>query len=198
MMSITKPNPALSSQARSALRAAAHPLRPVVMVGDAGLTPAVLKEIEVALSAHELIKIRVSGQERSDRDNMLETICDQLGCASVAHLGKILIVYRAGKKPAFSEQTGVIVMPPKRKPNEPHTPKKMAALGKRVRKKSRPAVKAVDPSKPSTLRAFSAEKSDRSATKRATRPARATSTTARPARKSALSLRAGARRGLSK
>uniref|UniRef100_UPI004047BDF2 YhbY family RNA-binding protein n=1 Tax=Orrella sp. TaxID=1921583 RepID=UPI004047BDF2 len=198
MMSITKPNAALSSQARSALRAAAHSLRPVVMVGDAGLTPAVLKEIEVALSAHELIKVRVSGQERSDRDSMLETICNQLGCVSVAHLGKILIVYRVGKKPAFSEQTGVIVMPPKRKPSEPHTPKKMAALGKRVKKKSRPAVKRIDPSKPSAIRAFSAEKSDRSAAKRATRPARATSTTARPARKSALSLRAGARRGLNK
>lgn len=194
-MSITKPKPALSSQARSALRAAAHPLRPVVMVGDAGLTPAVLKEIEVALAAHELIKIRVSGQERSDRDSMLETICDQLGCASVAHLGKLLIVYRAGKKPAFTEQTGVIVMPPKRKPTEPHTPKKMAALGKRVKKRARPAAKEIDPSKPSTLRAFSAEKSDRSATKRTSRAGGAT---ARPAKKSALSLRAGARRGLSK
>jgi len=197
-MSITKPNAALSSQARSALRAAAHPLRPVVMVGDSGLTPAVLKEIEVALAAHELIKIRVSGQERSDRDSMLETICDKLGCVSVAHLGKILIVYRVGKKPAFSEQTGVIVMPPKRKPTEPHTPKKMAALGKKVRKKSRPAAKAVDPTKPSALRAFSAEKSERSAAKHNARPSRAASKTAKPARKSALSLRAGARRGLGK
>jgi len=198
MMSITKPTTALSSQARSALRAAAHPLRPVVMVGDSGLTPAVLKEIEVALKAHELIKIRVSGQERSDRDSMLETICDQLGCVSVAHLGKILIVYRVGKKPAFSKETGAIDMPPKRKPTEPHTPKKMAAQGKKVRKKSRPAAKTVDPSKPSVLRAFSAEKTERSAAKRATRVARSSSSTARPAKKSALSLRAGARRGLSK
>lgn len=197
-MSTTKPNAALSSQARSALRAAAHPLRPVVMVGDPGLTPAVLKEIEVALAAHELIKIRVSGQERSDRDSMLETICNQLGCISVAHLGKVLIVYRVGKKSAFSKQTGAIDMPPKRKATELHTPKKMAALGKKVTKRSRPGAKAVDPSKPSVLRAFSAEKYDRAPAKRVTRSSPTTRSTARPAKKSALSLRAGARRGLSK
>ena len=195
-MSTSKPIAALSSQARSALRAAAHPLRPVVMIGDHGLTPPVLKEIEVALSAHELIKIRVSGQERADRDSMLQSICEQLNCVAVAHLGKILIVYRVSKKAAFSEQTGVIKTTAKRKPSEPHTPKKMAAIGKKVRKKSRPAAKTADGSKPSALKAFSAEKTERSAKKRTARPARSTTPTTRPARKSALSLRAGARRGL--
>lgn len=194
-MSISKPNIALSSQVRSALRAAAHPLRPVVMVGDQGLSAAVLKEIEVALSAHELIKIRVSGQDRAERDSMLQTISDELGCAPVAHLGKILIVYRAGKKAAFSQQTGIIETTAKRKPTEPHTPKKMAALGKTVKKRSRPTAKSDDPSKPSALRAFSAEKNERSANNRTSR---STARPARPARKSALSLRAGARRGLVK
>ena len=53
----------LTSQQRSALRAAAHPLHPVVLIGDRGLTAAVLEEIDRTLAAHELIKIRVAGAE---------------------------------------------------------------------------------------------------------------------------------------
>src|SRR3546814_9317582 len=84
----------ITSKERSALRAAAHPLRPVVLIGDRGLSDSVLKEIDLNLNAHQLIKIRVGGQERDARDAMLETICDKLSCAPVHHLGKTLIIYR--------------------------------------------------------------------------------------------------------
>lgn len=190
-MSTLKPTIALSSQVRSALRAAAHSLRPVVMIGDHGLTPAVMKEIEIALVSHELIKIRVNGQERTDREAMMRTIAEQLDCAPVHHLGKTLIVYRPGKKAAYSAQTGAIDTPVKRKPTEPHTPKKMAALGKKVTKRPRSSAKSNDANAPSVLKAFSAEKSARPAKKRSVRGGAAG---ARPVRKSALSLRAGVRR----
>ncbi|MFO7747028.1 MAG: YhbY family RNA-binding protein [Orrella sp.] len=190
-MSTLKPTLALSSQVRSALRAAAHSLRPVVLIGDQGLTPAVLKEIEVALTAHELIKIRVNGQERADRDAMMLTIAEQLDCSPVHHLGKTLIVYRQGKKAAYLEQTGAIDPTVKRKPTEPHTPKKMAALGKKVTKRPRPNAKSVDSAEPSAIKAFSAEKSARPAKRRSIRD---NASGARSSRKSALSLRAGARR----
>ena len=61
----------ISSQERSALRAAAHPLRPVVLIGDRGLSESVLKEIDRSLSAHHLIKLRVGGEERDARETML-------------------------------------------------------------------------------------------------------------------------------
>ena len=84
----------LSSAQRRALRAKAHHLHPVVSVGQHGLTPAVLHEIDVNLSAHELIKIRVGSDARADRDATLARICDELTAAPVQHLGKILVVWR--------------------------------------------------------------------------------------------------------
>jgi RNA-binding protein len=84
----------LSSAERSALRARAHALNPVVLIGDNGLTDAVLAEVERALKAHELIKIRAAGEEREARDAILARICDELSAAPVHHLGKVLIVYR--------------------------------------------------------------------------------------------------------
>ena len=84
----------ISSQQRRDLRAAAHPLHPVVLIGDKGLTDAVLGEIDRSLTSHELIKVRVAGAERTDREAMLESICDALSCAAVHHLGKTLIIYR--------------------------------------------------------------------------------------------------------
>lgn len=84
----------LSSDERRALRARAHDLNPVVSIAENGLTEAVLKEIETNLKAHELIKIRVYGDVRADREAYLEKICSELGAAAVQHIGKLLIVYR--------------------------------------------------------------------------------------------------------
>jgi putative YhbY family RNA-binding protein len=84
----------IDSDQRRALRAQAHHLKPVVMIASKGLTPAVLAEIDRALTAHELIKIRVSGVERAVRAQYLETICDTLDCAPVQMLGNLLVVWR--------------------------------------------------------------------------------------------------------
>jgi len=88
----------LTPSERQALRAKAHPLHPVVIIGQHGLTPAVLHEIDVALTAHELIKIRVVSDARADRDALLLRICAEIDAAPVQHLGKVLTVWRP--KPA--------------------------------------------------------------------------------------------------
>ena len=85
---------ALSSDRRSALRARAHALNPVVMISEAGLSPGVVAEIERSLKSHELIKIRVFGIERLARAALLAEICMKTGAQPVQHIGKILVVYR--------------------------------------------------------------------------------------------------------
>lgn len=92
----------LTPSQRRFLRARAHALHPVVLVGDAGLSEAVLKEIDASLRAHELVKIRVAGEDRETREAMLETICQSLDAAPVQHIGKILVVYRPADKPRIT------------------------------------------------------------------------------------------------
>jgi len=70
-----------------------------VLIGDAGLTEAVLKEIGASLKAHELVKVKVAGDERAEREQMLGTICQTLGAAPVQHIGKTLVIYKPGEKP---------------------------------------------------------------------------------------------------
>jgi len=91
----------LSSTQRRSLRARAHALDPVVVIGAAGLTPAVLAEIERNLAARELIKIRVPDAPREERHSLLESICRETGAAPVQHIGKVLVVWRAS--PAVEE-----------------------------------------------------------------------------------------------
>jgi putative YhbY family RNA-binding protein len=84
----------LSSDQRRELRARAHNINPVVSISENGLTEAVLREIELNLKAHELIKIRVYGDSRENRISYLEQICEKLEAGAVQHIGKLLIVYR--------------------------------------------------------------------------------------------------------
>ena len=84
----------LTSAQRVALKARAHYLEPVVIIGDAGLTPAVLHEIDVSLTSHELIKIRVHGDERDLRLSMIGEIGTTLGASLVQHIGKTLVMFR--------------------------------------------------------------------------------------------------------
>jgi putative YhbY family RNA-binding protein len=79
---------------RRELRARAHHLHPVVSVGQHGLTPAVLHEIDVALTAHELIKVRIFSDDRAGRDALLAQICDALDCNPVQQIGKLLVLWR--------------------------------------------------------------------------------------------------------
>lgn len=76
------------------LRGLAHSLSPVVMIADKGLTENVLKEIETALTSHELIKIKVAGDDRDARKVIYETICEKTSAVAVHHIGKQLVVYR--------------------------------------------------------------------------------------------------------
>ncbi|MES2934615.1 MAG: YhbY family RNA-binding protein [Pseudomonadota bacterium] len=87
----------LTPAERSTLRAEAHTLNPVVIIGEAGLTPSVLKEIDASLDSHGLIKVRVFGDDREARIAMYETICGDLRAAPVQHIGKLLVVYRPKK-----------------------------------------------------------------------------------------------------
>jgi putative YhbY family RNA-binding protein len=85
----------LSPAERQALKARAHALRPVVMVGAEGLTDAVARELDAALRAHELVKVRVLAGDREEREAMLAALCAAAGAAAVQHIGKILVLYRA-------------------------------------------------------------------------------------------------------
>jgi RNA-binding protein len=89
----------LSVDQRKYLKAQAHALKPVVMIGAHGLSEAVIKETERALAAHELIKIRVLGDERELRASYLAEICNTLNAAPVQQIGKLLLVYRPAKEP---------------------------------------------------------------------------------------------------
>ncbi len=84
----------LSSDQRRELRARAHNLNPVVSISENGVTDAVLREIELNLKAHELIKIRVYGDSRENRITYLDKICTELEAGAVQHIGKLLIIYR--------------------------------------------------------------------------------------------------------
>lgn len=84
----------MNSKQISYLRGLAHSLNPVVMIGNNGLTESVLKEIDVNLNAHELIKIKVMGDDRELRKHMLEEICAKTNSIAVHHIGKQLVVYR--------------------------------------------------------------------------------------------------------
>jgi putative YhbY family RNA-binding protein len=88
----------LTPAERSALRAEAHGLNPVVMIGEAGLTPAVMKEISSSLDAHGLIKVRVFGDDREARTAIYEQVCEELDAAPVQHIGKLLVLYRPKKE----------------------------------------------------------------------------------------------------
>ena len=75
-------------------RAEAHHLDPVVMIGNDGLTDAVLRETDAALKAHGLIKVRVLGDDRTARETIYQSLCDQLSAAPIQHIGKLLVLWR--------------------------------------------------------------------------------------------------------
>lgn len=79
------------------LKAQAHALNPVVMIGQAGLTPAVLKEINLALDTHELIKIRIRA-ERDERNALSLQICADTEAELVQSIGQIAVLYRKNPK----------------------------------------------------------------------------------------------------
>jgi len=84
----------LTPRERAKLKARAHSLEPIVQLGQAGLTPEVVAEIDRALAAHELIKIRIGGDDRQARRESCREICERAGAAEVQQIGKILAIWR--------------------------------------------------------------------------------------------------------
>ncbi|MFN0315916.1 MAG: YhbY family RNA-binding protein [Burkholderiales bacterium] len=113
---------ALTPAERQHLKGEAHQINPVVLIGSDGLTPAVLKEIDLSLKAHELLKIKAASGEREDRERWLAQICSDLAAQAVQHIGKTLVIYRenpAKKLPA-----------PKAEPKKAAKPKRAKAKAK--------------------------------------------------------------------
>lgn len=84
----------LDRDVRLLLQAKAHHLDPVVLLGGNGLTDAVLKEVDRALSAHGLIKVKVPTDDREERTAIYEELADKLGAAKITQIGKLLVLYR--------------------------------------------------------------------------------------------------------
>jgi RNA-binding protein len=83
----------LTPRERAHLKARAHALEPRVQVGNAGLTDAVVKEIDRALAAHELIKVKILA-DRDARDEIAEAICEKTDAAIVQQVGKVVVLWR--------------------------------------------------------------------------------------------------------
>ncbi len=88
----------LTSKQKRHLRALAHKLKPMVMIGNAGITDGVISEIDGSLSHHELIKIRLGGIERDDRNAAINDICEKTGSELINSIGHIGIFYRISKQ----------------------------------------------------------------------------------------------------
>jgi RNA-binding protein len=90
----------LHPEQKKELRTRSHHLKPVIITGNAGITPAVLKEISLALDHHELIKVRVNAADREQRAAMTQMICSELDASLVQSIGHIITIYRAAPKTA--------------------------------------------------------------------------------------------------
>ena len=84
----------LTPAQRKEHRAAAHHLDPVVMIGGDGFTAAVEKELDAALKAHGLVKVRVFSDDRTAREALLAELADKLSAAPIQHIGKLLVLWR--------------------------------------------------------------------------------------------------------
>lgn len=84
----------MHNKQKAELLAAAHHLKPVVMVGHKGLTDNVVAEAEQALVAHELIKVKVSADDKEDRIAMVNDLCTALSATLIKIIGNIAIIYR--------------------------------------------------------------------------------------------------------
>ncbi|MGC4085524.1 MAG: ribosome assembly RNA-binding protein YhbY [Vicinamibacterales bacterium] len=84
----------LTPRERASLKGRAHALEPVVQIGHAGLTDAVIAEAERALTAHELIKVRIGGDDREARAALVDDLCARTDAAKVQTVGKIAVLWR--------------------------------------------------------------------------------------------------------
>ncbi len=123
----------ISATERRALRARSHTLKPVVLLGQHGLTPAVIAAIDEALTAHELIKIRIRGVEREARESTIREITDGMQAEVVNVIGHILTLFRARAEPLTpavaprKKKPARRVAPPRAVPRTSDNPRRAAA-----------------------------------------------------------------------
>jgi RNA-binding protein len=92
----------LSETQKKFLRGLGHQLKPVIMVGDAGLTEAVIKEFASTIAHHELIKVRVRAGDRQLRDDIISELCARESASLVTRIGNVALIYRRNEeKPAI-------------------------------------------------------------------------------------------------
>lgn len=85
---------ALSASQRRYLRSLAHDLNPVILLGAKGVTDAVLKELDLALTHHELVKVKLSGGDKDERQAQIHFLADGTGAESVQEIGHIVVMFR--------------------------------------------------------------------------------------------------------
>lgn len=117
---------------RRALRSAAHHLNPVVSIAANGLTPSVQAEIERSLQAHELIKVKVHGIERAERELLLAQVCNALEAAPVQHIGTILVIWRKRRETESSTTAKVVKAEPMRRPAKEKSARAFVAAARRT------------------------------------------------------------------
>ncbi|MGB5624311.1 MAG: ribosome assembly RNA-binding protein YhbY [Woeseiaceae bacterium] len=84
----------LSESQKKYLRGLGHPLKPVIIVGDSGLSESLLAEYESTLNHHELIKIRVRVGDRAARDEIIEKLCSESSANLIQRIGNVALLYR--------------------------------------------------------------------------------------------------------
>ncbi len=83
----------VNSATKKKLKSLAHALKPVIIIGQAGLTSAVINETEQALDSHELIKVKIRA-ERNIRHQVKERLCQQTGAEPIQSIGQVIVIYR--------------------------------------------------------------------------------------------------------
>ena len=96
--------PLLENQKRD-LRQRGHALKPVVMIGNAGLSEAVIREIDRSLEHHELMKVRLGGADREAKKRLIASICESCHAELVQSIGHIALIYRKQAKPRPGERS---------------------------------------------------------------------------------------------
>ncbi|MDD1611883.1 MAG: YhbY family RNA-binding protein [Methylococcaceae bacterium] len=103
----------MNSTDKKQLRAQAHSHKPVIMIGQAGLTPAVLAEIEIALDCHELLKIRIRA-EKEERQTISDEIIASTGAELIQMIGQITVLYRPNPEKRIAKEPPVKKTKPKK------------------------------------------------------------------------------------
>ena len=88
----------LNEQQKKFLRGLGHQRKPLIIVGEAGLTESLLAEFESTLAHHELIKVRVRAGDRDTRDEIIRTLCDTSGAHLVQRIGNVALLFRQNLK----------------------------------------------------------------------------------------------------